>query len=125
MIENDKTAIFSALTALDSSVYTAGTVTPVPNASQLNISLVYTKGDETSVQVKCEFSPDGTNWYQQTSEEISGGVASAYLQTHSYAATGNYMISTPASTYKFRISVKCTGGTPTGTLAASLQRGNA
>lgn len=78
----------------------------------------YTKGDETSLQMKIETSIDsGVTWDQQTVESVTGGTITVTLAERSYTASGNYAGNvTPVKAGIMRFSVKATGGTPTGTV---------
>lgn len=78
----------------------------------------YTKGDETSLQMKVETSVDnGVTWDQQTVESVSGGTITPTLAERSYTVSGNYAGNvTPVKAEIIRFSVKATAGTPTGTV---------
>lgn len=78
----------------------------------------YTKGDETSLQMKVETSVDaGVTWDQQTVESVSGGTITPTLAERSYTVSGNYAGNvTPTKAQIIRFSVKATAGTPTGTV---------
>lgn len=104
--------------AVPTSSYVAGTVFSMDTQNYVGISVVYSKGDETSLQVKVEFSFDGGTTYTQTAaESTSGGTITGSLAERSYAATGNYLIViNPIKADTCKISVKATGGTPTGTV---------
>jgi hypothetical protein len=123
MINNEQTTI-RALAALTAS-YVASSVTDITDASQVYVYVTYTKGDESSCQVKFEYSPDGTLYGQETALSISGGTSTDSLLEHTISATGTYTYQLPAMGMKFRASLKATGGTPTGTAKVELQEGNA
>lgn len=123
MINNDAIVVRADTTLTGS--YVAGTVVNSIDASQINVLVDWTKGDETSIEVKFEFSPDAeTTWYQEVSESISGTTATASLLEHSMSDDGNYMFELPVSANDFRVSIKATGGTPDGTAAISVQEAN-
>lgn len=121
-----------ASAALTSS-YVAATVFSVDEHNFLGINVKYTKGDETSMQMKVEVSTDGgTTYYQQTAELASGGTITPSLAERTYSATGNYAttihpikVPTSVATAKgqIKISFKATGGTPTGTVFAEVVTG--
>jgi hypothetical protein len=109
--------------AVLTNAYVAGTL-PVSfdHHNALGIEVNYTKGDETSMQLKVEVSNDpavaSPTWAQQTTETTSSGTITVALGERSFSATGVYSIFlTPMRAAAARISVKATGGTPTGTVA--------
>lgn len=104
--------------AVATSSYVAGTVFSSDEHNCLGILVKYTKGDETSLQVKVESSIDaGTTYGQQTAESASGGTITVSLAERTFTATGNYWITiTPFKADTVKISSKMTGGTPTGTV---------
>lgn len=113
-----KTTIASAV-ALTSS-YVAATLISLDEQNSLGINVAYTKGDETTMQMKIDISTDGgTTWYQQTTEGISGGTITVTAGERSYTGSGNYStiiypikVAAPSSGAKpglARISFKQTG----------------
>lgn len=97
--------------------YVAGTVVGMSKHNALAVEITYTKGDETSLQVKIEASIDGTNYFQQVTESTSGGTITDTAGERSFSATGNYaLFISPIRANSVRISVKATAGTPTGTV---------
>jgi hypothetical protein len=116
------------------SSYTAHTVISVDEQNFLGLLVKYTKGDETSLQLKVEVSVDGgTTYYQQTVDTPTGGAISVAAAERTYTGTGNYATSiqpikvpaTPTGSAKglIKISSKATGGTPTGTLTLTATVG--
>lgn len=103
----------------------AGTIFSSDEHNYLGILVQYTKGDETSLQVKVESSIDaGVTYGQQTAESVSGGTSTVSLLERSFAATGNYwIVISPMKADTIKISAKATGGTPTGTLTVSAITG--
>lgn len=105
--------------AVPTASYVAGTIISTDEHNYAGILVKYTKGDETSIQLKIETSSDdGTTYGQQSAEgsPSSGNIAidSAY---RTFTATGNYWITVhPLKADTVKISVKSTGGTPTGTV---------
>jgi len=92
-------------------------------ANMIAIDVIYTKGDETSIQIKVEGTNDttpasGSAWYQQITQTASGGTVTIapaiYSMTAASAATiQNFtFIINPVKGSGFRISVQATGGTP-------------
>lgn len=96
--------------------YVAGTVFSLDTENFVGVQIAYSKGDETSVQVKVELSIDGGLTYgQQETESVSGGTITATLGERSYGASGTYaFILNPLKGDLLKISVKATGGTPVG-----------
>ena len=94
--------------------YVAGTIRKVTNYGQATLYVKYTKGDETSMQVKIEFGIDETTWYQDTEYVYSGGVDTGAQKVITYTSTGNYRIPLQVTDNYIKVSVKATGGTPTG-----------
>lgn len=101
------------------SSYVAGTVFSSDEHNTLGILVQYTKGDETSMQMKVESSIDGgTTYGQQTVEAAAGGTITPSLAERTFSASGNYwVLISPFKADTVKISVKATDGTPTGTCA--------
>lgn len=99
--------------------YVAGTVFSMSNHNAIGLEVSYTKGDETSTQLKIEVSNDGgTTYAQSATETTSGGTITMALGERSFSATGVYSVLTyPVRARLVKVSVKATGGTPTGTIA--------
>lgn len=100
------------------TAYVAGTVINEDNSglnprdfNQMAIRPRITLGSLTSVQIKVEFSEDGSNYHQETFSSISGGTSTESLGEHSFAASGNFEIKVPIQTNNIKISVKGTGTT--------------
>ena len=95
--------------------YVVGNIRKVTTYGQATIYVKYVKGDETSMQVKIEFSPDdGGTFYQDTEYVYAGGVDTGTPKVVTFTATGNYRIPIIVTDEDLRISVKATGGTPNG-----------
>lgn len=98
--------------------YVAGTVLgptgqgtlgdPVEN-NQLILLVSFTIGSLTSAEIKVEFSDDNTTFYQETSEAVASGVATASLASHTFTATGNYRIPISIGDRYIKVSTKGTG----------------
>lgn len=123
MINNDAQTIRSA--AILTNGYVSATIQTVTNASQLNVLVQFTKGSLTSASLKFEYSNDGTTWYQETFEALSGGVSTATAGIHTFDTTGNYQFSLPNSNYQFRVSAIGTGTVTSSSMRIDLQQGNA
>lgn len=98
--------------------YVAGTVIGMDRQNYAGILVKYTKGDETSLNVIIESSVNGgTTYGKQVTLTTSGAIVSAALAQYDFTATGNYwIIINPMIADTLKISVKMTGGTPTGTV---------
>jgi hypothetical protein len=89
--------------------YVAGNVlgptngNPVMN-NQLNILAALTIGSLTSADIRVEYSIDGTTWYQETFEDIAGGISTLSGGVYRMSATGNHIISIPVKAPYIRIS---------------------
>ncbi len=85
--------------------------------NQLIILADFTIGSLTNVILTVEFSPDNTNWYAETYEDIaaSTGVATVRAKTHVIAATGKFQLP-PITICDAYIRISATG---TGTLTSS------
>ena len=96
--------------AILTTSYVAGTVLqPCNQYDQLIVLVNFTKGSLTSLEVKVEFSPDGTTYYQETASAVSGGTSTDTLLEHTMTATGNYRLPIPIKDHYIKISVKGTG----------------
>jgi hypothetical protein len=105
--------------------YVAGAIASLDEHNAFGLELTYVKGDETSLQVKVETSIDGGVTYgQQVAITPSGGTSTTVPNEYSFVAASfpasqvmNILI-TPLKADHVRVSVKATGGTPTGTVVA-------
>lgn len=82
--------------------------------NQLVALFQVTLGSLTTVDIKIEFSNDGTTWYQEAYDAIGTPASSAVtitesLITRSFAASGNYRVAIPMLDQFCRISAKGTG----------------
>lgn len=103
--------------------YVAGNILNTINFGQTTIYVKYTKGDETSMQVKIEYGNNTTTMYQDTEYTYAAGVDTGTLKVITYTATGNYRIPLPTTDKNLKISVKATGGTPTGLAMVDVYSG--
>jgi hypothetical protein len=94
--------------------YVAGTVIgplagdPV-NKNQLTLLVDFTIGSLTTAEIKIEFSTDGSNYYQEVTETVSGGIVSVNQAYRQLGATGQYRIALPIKESYIRVSAKGTG----------------
>lgn len=131
--QDTPTQVAAAGTTL-TSAYVAGVIVSTDEANTLAIDVIYTKGDETSMQIKVEATNDttpasGSNWYQQVTQSASGGTVTIapaiYSMTAASAATVQKwtIIINPVKGTGFRISAQATGGVPTGTYSIQAYTG--
>lgn len=108
------------------NAYVSATAVGIDEHNYMGIGLTYVKGDETSIQIKFESSMDyGVTYFQQAAGAISSEIEE--LEPGIYQLTAaNFPSGTSKITWKIhpfksdaiKMSVKATGGTPTGTWAA-------
>lgn len=105
-------------TAVATASYVAGTVFSMAGHNSIGLEVLFTKGDETTLEVKVEVSNDGGVTYsREVAQSTSGGTITVSLVERAFSATGNYSILiTPVRALLVKVSVKMTGGTPTGTV---------
>jgi len=102
--------------------YVAGTVIGldgalISNQNQLIVYADFTIGSLTDCQIKVEFSPDNSTYYQETFSAISGGTSTESLGVHKLAATGKYRIAIPIKDKFVKISAIGTGTVTSSSLA--------
>lgn len=96
--------------AILTTSYVAGTVIEdTHDFTQLVLLIDFTKGSLTSLEIKVEFSPDNTTFYQETAEVVSTGTSTMSLLEHTTTATGKYRILIPINDRFVKVSVKGTG----------------
>lgn len=109
----------SPTTLTDSYVYSS-VMGDGKGRDQIAILVKYTKGDETSMELICQFSDTNafTEAFTPVYESVAGtGVASVLTHVKQWTASANNAIFLNSPGLYFRIGVKATGGTPTGTCA--------
>ena len=117
----------AALTNAFASGWTSSWFPVVGRWSRASVMFAWTLGDETSMQVEFETSEDGTVIY---TDDVDGAptagavTVSPLVLTYTkanYTTTGLIRRRLDVSDVGyFRVRAKATGGTPTGTLAASV-----
>src|SRR5689334_20734999 len=96
--------------AILTNAYVAGTVLDeCQNYNQLIVLVDFTKGSLTSMEIKVEFSFDGSTYYQETFQSISAGTATETNGVHTMGSTGKYRISVPILDRYIKISANGTG----------------
>ena len=101
-------AIRASLILTDS--YVAGTVLDL--AAKYNravLLLDFTVGSLTTAEIKIEYSPDNTNWYQEVASSTTTGTITETLAVHQIGATGKYRIPLIIADRYMKVSVKGTG----------------
>lgn len=86
--------------------------------NQLQVYLGLTKGAATSFDLLVEYSNDGTKWFQETFETITGGSAAMSLGLYNFTASGNYTVSLPIKSGRVRLSLRANGSPAAGDLGA-------
>jgi hypothetical protein len=86
-------------------------------ANGLELECLYTKGSLTSVEIKIEFSQDGTNFVQETNKVISGGTTTLTVNEYTSTTSTNFHISLPIMANYIRVSAKGTGTVTSSSLA--------
>ena len=99
----------NVLGAETSSVASPSEIAKVNEYNQLILYVTFTIGSLTSAEIKVEFSPDNSTFYQETAMLISGGTVTDSLAAHAITATGNYRIAIPMNDRYVRVSAKGTG----------------
>lgn len=103
-----KKAVRAAAILTDS--YVAGTVLDSTHEyNQLTLLVDFTKGSLTSLEVKVEFSPDNSAYYQETAQSVSSGTATETVLEHTFTATGKYRIPIQINDRYIKVSAKGTG----------------
>jgi len=102
--------------------YVAGTELTPSNVdpiihNQLILLVDFTIGSLTTAELKIEFSPDGTNYYQETADSVSGGTIGEAVGTRQFSATGAYRIAVPIKDHYIKVSVKGTGTVTSSSMA--------
>ncbi len=77
--------------------------------NQLVLYLDFTIGSLDDAQIKIEYSKDRTDWYQESTETISGGVKTVTPIVHKLTATGKPRLGLVGKDKYIRISAIGTG----------------
>lgn len=90
----------------------------VPQVQQFILYIDYTKGTETSLEIKIEYAPahtDPKEFYQETLMDIQAQTVNVYV--FKIGASGKFRIPIPVGIQEDQLKVSVRGvGTPTGTL---------
>ena len=121
---DDKSAIlFQATgTALTATYALAGNEQLVDGATTCYAHLYWTKGDETSIELKAEFAlRSGGTQAQEVSTSTLAGVSTVTIREYTFStATDNVIIPIRIQGRYVNIFIKASGGTPTGTYGMGI-----
>ena len=119
----ESATLFQALsTVLTGSYVKIGSEMTVEGATTVFLHLYWTKGDETSIEIKAEYSlvSDGTTSQPST---VTTSAAESTIQVESFkfsTATDNIVVPFGVQGRFINLYIKATGGTPTGTYGAGI-----
>lgn len=117
--EDDLAAAGSAITA--SYVQIGSKAFPMDEATSVFLHVHWTKGDETSIEIKAQYSnTDGGTESQPTVITTSAATSILGLLEFQTTTTGNHIIPFGSEGRFVKFYIKATGGTPTGTYGASI-----
>ncbi len=109
-----------AATTTATTAYVAGTIFSMDAHNAIGLEITYTKGNESSLEIKTEVSnDDGTTYAQEVAQSTLGGTITTSLAARSFSASGVYSILIqPVRARLVKVSTKTTYGTvSTGTYA--------
>lgn len=106
--------------ALTGSYVQSGDVMSGHGHDQICLLVAWTKGDETSMEIKVEFSDTyafaAADTYRDGSESIAAGVSTVTTKEYKLdTASKNVLIRIDCPGLFWKVSVKATAGGPTGT----------
>lgn len=90
------------------------------NGNGYNMLLVdvdVTLGSLTSVELKVEFSEEGSTFFQQTSVSTASGTITASVAEYTFGSSVNYRLEIPIAAQFIKISAKGTGTVTSSLLA--------
>lgn len=91
--------------------------------NQIIVLVQFTIGSLTSAEIKVEFSPENSTFYQETFGAVSGATETDVLGEHTITATGNYRIPVAAKDRFIKISAKGTGTVTSSSMTLEVIRG--
>lgn len=121
--DDKNSTLFQALaTALTGSYVAIGKEMPVENYTTAFLHLYWTKGDETSIEVKAEYAlTDGGTESQPTIATAVAAESTLGVESYTFStATDNIVIPFGVNGRYINFYIKATGGTPTGTYGAGV-----
>lgn len=77
--------------------------------NQVNLLIDFTIGSLTSLNIKVQYSNDGTTWYDETFQTITAGTAAMSLGLYNFTATGKYVLSIPVKNSYIRFQAQGVG----------------
>jgi len=83
--------------------------TKVNEYNQLILYVDFTLGSLTSAEIKVEFSPDNTSFYQESHEKLDSGISNIYTLTYTFSDSGSYRIPIQCNDRYIKVSAKGTG----------------
>lgn len=105
--------------------YVAGTVLEeIHNYNQLVLLVDFTIGSLTSVELKVEYSYDGTTYVQDSNSAVSGGTTTVTSNEYTKTTTGGFIVKLPILYRYARVSVKGTGTVTSSLCAVTALLGN-
>jgi len=89
---------------------------------QLALLFKYVNGDETSASAVIQWSDNKTDAYESVYENTAGdGVITPATEVITWTASKNQIFFRPSAGLYFRVGLKATGGTPTGTMGLKFR----
>lgn len=85
--------------------------------NQVNLLLDFTIGSLTSLDIKIQYSNDGTDWYDETFSTITAGAAAMSLGLYNFTAAGKYVLSLPVKNSYIRVLARGNGTATSSSLA--------
>lgn len=114
------TSVAARAAAILTNGYVASSAIDVRAYTQAIFFLDFTKGSLTDLDVKVEFSPDGSDWYQETFELIAADTSDETLGIHTYIATGKYRLPVEVASEYIRISAVGNGTVTSSSLKITM-----
>ena len=106
---NQTSKLIRTAAILTTSYVAATTIEDAQNYNQLHLRLLYTQNTLTSLEIKIEYSIDGTNYVRQTNASISTGTTTLSVNEYTFTGSGNLEIVVPISARFVKVSAKGTG----------------
>jgi len=120
-----KAGVLVAATTLTGTYAVQGNVISAHAYDQITLFCSWVKGDETSCEIKLEFSDTAafTNAYDQIVVNTDAAGESTILSRNYTVDTASkkFILNIASQGFYFRVKAKATGGTPTGTLAINYR----
>ncbi len=108
-----KTTVIRSAAAL-TTAYVATAVRQIDDYNQLVLLVMYTKGSSTEMRLKVEFSENKTDFYQETTANVTGTTVKHEIFYRWMDASGNYPIKIEILAKWYKVSaIAITSGTST------------